>query len=120
MRQQLRKLLTVPGVAFVGLATPFSGAAANAATVTPSIVINSAASTSGTCSPASGLAAQLAAGTEICPIAVTPIGWARSLALSGTNAGTSAISSGTSCQELVVGSPALDAGTSSATIAATP
>lgn len=116
----MRKVLGATGIALAALGILFGGPVADASTVTLSIVINSAASTSVTCTPASGLVAPLAAGTELCPITVVPSGWSGTLALSGANASEFAISSGTSGEELVVGSTALSAGTYSVTITATP
>ncbi|MGH7158830.1 MAG: hypothetical protein ACREFS_01965 [Acetobacteraceae bacterium] len=112
--------MAATGIAAVALGMLSSGGVANASTVTLSIVINSSASTSVTCSPASGFVSPLAGGTEICPITVAPTGWSGSLSLSGTNASDFAIASGTSGQELVVGSTALAAGSYSVTITATP
>jgi len=118
----MRGLSGATGIALIGLAILFSGVAANAASVTLSIVVNAPSSPSVSCAMRSGttFTAPLAAGTEICPITVAPTGWSGSLALSGTHAASFAISSGTSGQELAVGSTALDAGAYSATVTATP
>lgn len=118
----MRRLFCTTSVVLVALGILFGSAAADAATATLTIVINGPSSTSVTCTTASGttFTAPLAAGSQICPITVAPSGWSGSLALSGMNASDFAISSGTSGQELVVGSTALNAGTYSVTITATP
>ena len=92
-----------------------AASAAHAANTTVSIVINSPASTSVSCSPGT-LTAPVAANTVVCPISVVPSGWSGALTLSGTNASSFALS-GTN---LVVGASALSAGTYSVTITATP
>lgn len=89
--------------------------AANAATTTLSIVINSPASTGVTCSPGT-LTAPLAAGFVVCPITIAPSGWSGALALSGSNASSFALSG----SNLIVGPTSLSAGTYSVTITATP
>jgi hypothetical protein len=88
----------------------------HAATTTVSIIINSSTSTALACTPPTTLAAPLAAGTVICPLAITPTGWSGALALSGTNASSFALSG----SNLIVGATALAAGSYSVTITATP
>jgi hypothetical protein len=102
---------------FALLASP--AAYAHASTVTLSIVINSPPSTAVTC-PLGTYVAPLAAGSLICPITVAPSGWSGALALSGTNASSFAINTVSGVQQLVVGASALNAGTYSVTITATP
>jgi hypothetical protein len=97
------------------LSVALLGARADAATTTLSIIINSPTSTTVTC-PLTTYTAPLAAGSVICPIAVAPSGWSGALALSGTSASSFALSA----SNLVVGSTALQAGTYSVTISATP
>jgi hypothetical protein len=88
---------------------------ADAATTTLSIIINSPTSTTVTC-PMTTYTAPLAAGSVICPITVAPSGWSGALALSGASASSFALSG----SNLVVGSAALQSGTYSVTITATP
>ncbi len=88
---------------------------ADAATTTLSIIINSPTSTTVTC-PMTTYTAPLAAGSVICPITVAPSGWSGALALSGASASSFALSA----SKLVVGSTALQPGTYSITIIATP
>jgi hypothetical protein len=98
-----------------------ASAHAKGASLSLTIVINGPASTSITCPITATFTAPVAAGTVICPITVAPSGWSGTLALSGTNAGSFAISSGTGGQQLVVGSAAITtAGTETLTITATP
>ena len=100
-------------LAALALLASFAGA--QAATTTLSIIINSPASASVTCAMGT-LTAPLAAGSTVCPIVLAPTGWSGALALSGTNASSFALSG----SNLVVGSPALVAGSYSVTITATP
>jgi len=88
---------------------------AQAASTMLSIIINSPASTSVTCTLGT-YTAPLAAGSTICPIVIAPAGWSGALALSGTNASSFSLNG----SNLVVGSSALGAGTYSVTITATP
>jgi hypothetical protein len=100
---------------FALLSVALFGARADAATTALSIIINSPTSTTVTC-PMTTYTAPLAAGSLICPIAVAPSGWSGALALSGSNASSFALSG----SNLVVGSTALQPGTYSVTITATP
>jgi hypothetical protein len=100
---------------FALLSLALFGARADAATTTLSIIINSPTSTTVTC-PMTTYTAPLAAGSVICPIAVAPSGWSGALALSGANAGSFALSA----SNLVVGSTALQPGTYTVVITATP
>jgi hypothetical protein len=88
---------------------------ADAATTTLSIIINSPTSTAVMC-PMTTYTAPLAAGSVICPVTVAPSGWSGALALSGASATSFALSA----SKLVVGSTALQPGTYSITITATP
>lgn len=90
--------------------------AAHAARTTLSIVINGPASTVVSCPLAATYTAPLSAGSVVCAIGISPSSWSGVLALSGTSAGSFALSG----QQLVVGSTALPAGSYSVTITATP
>jgi hypothetical protein len=96
-----------------------SPAFAQGATLSLTIVINGPNSTTVTC-PLGTYTAPLAAGALICPITVAPSGWSGTLGLSGANAGSFAISSGTGGQQLVVGPTVLNAGSYAVTLTATP
>jgi hypothetical protein len=100
---------------FAFLSVALFGARADAATTTLSIIINSPTSTTVTC-PMTTYTAPLAAGSLICPITVAPGGWSGALSLSGANASSFALSA----SNLVVGSTALQPGTYSVMITATP
>jgi hypothetical protein len=86
------------------------------ASTTLSIIINSPPSVSVSCPLASSYTAPLAAGANICTVAVSPDGWSGALSLSGTDAADFTLN-GTA---LNVGSTALGAGSYSVTINATP
>ncbi len=100
---------------FALLPVALFSARADAATTTLSIIINSPTSTTVTC-PMSTYTAPLAAGSVICPITVAPGGWSGALTLSGASASSFALSA----SNLVVGSTALQPGTYSVMITATP
>jgi hypothetical protein len=104
----------MPGL-FALLFVALFGTQAEAATTTLSIIINSPTSTTVTC-PMTAYTAPLAAGSVICPITVAPSGWSGALALSGASASSFALSA----SNLVVGSTALQTGTYSVTLTATP
>ena len=99
---------------FVAAWLALSGAA-NAASLSLSIIINSPNSTTVTC-PLSTYTAPVAAGALICPITIAPTGWSGALTLSGPNASSFALSG----SNLNVGPAALTAGTYNVTITATP
>jgi hypothetical protein len=100
---------------FALLSVALFGAPTDAATTTLSIIINSPTSTTVTC-PMTTYTAPLAAGSLICPLTVAPGGWSGALSLSGASASSFALSA----SNLVVGSTALQPGTYSVTITATP
>ena len=100
---------------FALLPVALFSARADAATTTLSIIINSPTSTTVTC-PMTTYTAPLAAGSVICPITVAPGGWSGALTLSGASASSFALSA----SNLVVGSTALQPGTYSVMITATP
>jgi hypothetical protein len=100
---------------FALLSVALFGARADAATTTLSIIINSPTSATVTC-PMATYTAPLAAGSVICPITVAPAGWSGALSLTGANANSFALSA----SNLVVGSTALQSGTYSVTLTATP
>lgn len=93
---------------------------AEAATLSMTVVINSAPSTTITCPISSTFTAPVAPGTVICQLTVAPSNWSGTLSLSGPNASMFAISSGAT-QSLVVGSSAITTpGIQSVTINAAP
>jgi hypothetical protein len=100
---------------FALLSLALFGARADAATTTLSIIINSPTSTTVTC-PMTTYTAPLAAGSLVCPITIAPSGWSGALSLSGANASSFALSA----SNLVVGSTALQSGTYSVIVTATP
>jgi hypothetical protein len=104
----------MPGL-FALLSVAVSVAQAEAATTTLSIIINSPTSTTVKC-PMTTYTGPLAAGSLICPITVAPGGWSGALALTGANASSFALSA----SNLVVGPTALQPGTYSVTVTATP
>lgn len=111
----MRKLLLSLATLFMLSLAVGTPTMAQGATTNLSIIINSPPSTTVTCTLGT-YTAPLAAGSVICPITVTPSGWSGALTLSGTSASSFALSG----SNLVVGSSALNAGTYSVTITATP
>ena len=94
--------------------------AARAATLTETIIINSAPSSAISCPAPATLTAPRAAGAVICTITITPAGWSGTLTLSGPNANLFAILPGASIQ-LVAGSAGItNAGQYSVTITSAP
>jgi hypothetical protein len=110
------KILALTAAAFVAAAS-----AASAATLNLSIVVlgtSPTISTGITCPLAATYPGPLAPGTVICPITVTPAGWAGAVTLTGTGASLFMVDAAGA--HVVVGPAAVPAGTYALTMTSTP